>query len=100
MRAKPSYASCLHMGPLTYRMEILSCHHLSLEHFKNIDDAFTAADKLVQALRAQFPGLSDKYPDLKFGIPQLDQFYYFNHQGALAALVLGPFKNEGVPHEH
>ena len=68
------------------RMEILSSAKLTVADFDSKERALQAADHMVAALHAQFPGLNQAKPDLIVpGFPELDQFYYFIHQGAQAA---------------
>jgi len=67
-------------------MEILELHKLKLEHFTDMEQAMKAADSLVETQKNQMPMLQEKFPPMLFpGIPQLDQFYYAQNMGTMAA---------------
>ena len=69
------------------RIEILDCHKLKPDHFSSWEEATKAADIMVEGLRANLPNLALEHPDIIIpGVPQLDQFWYFKHEGTMAAL--------------
>ena len=68
-------------------MEILEGHRLKLEHFTSQEEAFKAADIMTAALKANWPNLAEEHPDILVpGVPLLDQFWYFHHEGTMASL--------------
>ena len=69
------------------RTEILDCHKLKPEQFPSPEEAFKAADVMVAALKANWPDMEEHHPDIMVpGVPLLDQFYYFCHEGTMASL--------------
>ena len=69
---------------LLRRTEILACHGLKFDYFDSMQQAWDAADKLVQRQREELP--QDKCAsippdDIVEGWPQLDRFYYIDFQG-------------------
>ena len=68
------------------RIEILELYKLKPKHFTSMEEAFKAADALVAKQKAEMPSIEEQYPAMLFpNMPSLDQFYYVNSSGTLAA---------------
>jgi len=69
------------------RIQILAYHGLTLSSFSTAQEAYDAADVLIAKQRSQelFQNVADAFPDQIVGVKQLDQFYYFSHEGTLVA---------------
>jgi len=64
------------------RIEVLDCNKLKVEHFKDQEQAFKAADLIVAAQREKLPGIAAQHPDQVFpAMPILDLFYFASHKG-------------------
>lgn len=64
------------------RIEVLDCNKLKVEHFKDQEQAFKAADLIVATQREKFPAIASHYPDqIVPQMPILDLFYYASHKG-------------------
>jgi hypothetical protein len=69
------------------RMEIMACHKLERDHFDTMKKFLEAADVMVSALKAAFPSIEVKHPDILVpGQPLLDQFWYYTDHGTMASL--------------
>jgi hypothetical protein len=65
----------------------LECHKLKPEHFGTIEEACKAADVMVSGLKANWPLMAQEHPDILIpGVPMLDQFWYFKHEGTMVPL--------------
>jgi hypothetical protein len=78
---------------VAYRIEILDCHKLKPDHFASMEEACNAADVMVSGLKANWPLMAEEHPDILIpGVPMLDQFWYFKHEGTMAS--------PRIPHTH
>ncbi len=54
---------------------------LKISDFSSKEDAFAAADKIIQSWRNMIYGVVEQHPDIIIGDPMLDQFWYAKHKG-------------------
>jgi hypothetical protein len=73
-----SYFNTMHIH---LRTGILVLHDLKIQDFETKEEAFAAADKLVEFQRSMISGVEEQHPDIIVGDPRLDQFWYAKHQG-------------------
>ena len=72
----------------TARIEILDTVKLTVAHFESMQQAFEAADKMVEQRRVEVPKLAET-PDKIFpGFPQLDQFWFAEFKGTWACMQM------------
>jgi len=64
------------------RKQVLGSRGLTLSDFASEEDAYKAADVLVNVYKDEHPEVVENHPDILFeGLPQLDQFWYAEFKG-------------------